>query len=215
DAFDERAVLLEIVALEARVALARVALGEVREIGNDAGEQAPAERRVGDERNAEVAGCLACLLRLLAIEQRVFALHGGDRVHRIGAADALGVRLAKAEMAHLALLDEAAHRADRVLERPTGIDAVRGIEVYRVNAESGEARLASLLDVGRTTVDAIGAPGTAGLAEFRRDDDLVAHRFEGAAEQFLVVPPTIHVGAVEMVDAELDGAPQERLCRLV
>src|SRR6185437_10815130 len=62
DAFDERAVLLKILALETRVALPRVALGKVREIGDDAGEEAAAQWRVSDKRDAEIPGRFARFL---------------------------------------------------------------------------------------------------------------------------------------------------------
>src|SRR5205823_7454302 len=78
-----------------------------------------------------------------------------------------------------------------------------------------QARFASPLDVGRAAVDAVGAAGLAGLAEFSGNDDVVVQTFEGAAEQFLVMAPAIHVRAVEMIDPEFDGAPDQRLGRLV
>src|SRR5437763_1136475 len=179
DPFDQGAVLLEIVAGEARVAGAGITLGEVGEIGNHTGQETAAERRVGDKRDAEIARRLARFLRLLAVEQRIFALHGGDRVYRMGTPDALGVCLAEPEMAHLALLDEAAHRADRVLDRHAGVDAVLVIEVDRVDAEPLQADLARLLHVFGAAVDAIGAAGLAGLAEFGGDDDLVMQPLQG------------------------------------
>src|SRR5207237_7421556 len=85
DPLDQGAVLLKIVTREARVAGAGVALGEVGEIRHNAGEQAAAQGRIGDKRDAEIAGGLARFLRLLAVEQRIFALHRGDRVYRMGA----------------------------------------------------------------------------------------------------------------------------------
>src|SRR5947207_776952 len=215
DAFDERAVLLKIVAGEARVTGAGVALGEVGEIRHDAGEQAAPQGRVGDKGHAEIARRLARFLRLLTIEQRIFALYRSDRMHRMGTADALGVRLAEAEMAHLALLDEAAHRTDRVLDRHARIDAVLVVEVDRVDPEPLQAGLAGLLHVFGAAVDAVGAAGLAGLAEFGGDDDLVRPALQRAAEQFLVVAPAIHVRAVEMIDAELDRAPEQGLGCLV
>src|SRR5947207_11735366 len=173
DAFDQRAVLLKILTGETRVAGAGVALGEVGEIGNDTGQETAAERRVGDKRHAEIARRLARFLRLLAVEQRIFALHGGDRVYRMGAPDALGVRLAEPEVAYLALLDEAAHRAVRVLDRHARVDAVLVVEIDRVDPQPLQASLARLLHVFGAAVDAVGAAGLPGLAEFGGDDDVV------------------------------------------
>src|SRR5438874_9097735 len=215
DAFDERAVLLKIVAGEARVTGAGVALGEVGEIRHDAGEQAAPQGRVGDKGHAEIARRLARFLRLLAVEQRIFALHGGDRVYRMGAPDALGVRLAEPEVAHLSLLDEAAHRADRVLDRHARVDAVLVVEVDRVDPQPLQAGLARLLHIFGAAVDAVGTAGLPGLAEFGGDDDVVRPALQGAAEQLLIMAPAIHVRAVEMIDAEFDGAPDQGLGRLV
>src|SRR5437868_1238182 len=215
DAFDERAVLLKIVAGEARVTGAGVALGEVGEIRHDAGEQAAPQGRVGDKGHAEIARRLARFLRLLTIEQRIFALHGGDRVYRMGAPDALGVRLAEPEVAHLSLLDDAAHRADRVLDRHARVDAVLVVEVDRVDPQPLQAGLAGLLHIVGAAVDAVSAAGLAGLAEFGGDDDIVRPAFEGAAEQLLIVAPAIHIRAVEMINAELDRALEQGLGGLV
>jgi len=58
-----------------------IAFGNIRGLLHGAGQQAAAERRIGHEGNAPKARRrLQRLLGILAIEQRVFALHGGDRV---------------------------------------------------------------------------------------------------------------------------------------
>ncbi len=136
-------------------------------------------------------------------------------MHLVRGADALGARLAQPEMADLALLDEPAHRPNRVLDRHFWIDPMLVIEIDLVDAEPLQAGLAGLLDVGRAAVDTVGAAGLAGLTELGRDDDLVAPALQGAAEQFLVVAPAIHVRAVEMIDAEVGRALQQRLGGLV
>src|SRR5205823_10179013 len=107
---------------------------------------------------------------------------------------------------HQYLLYEAAHRAEHVLDRHAGVDAVLVIEVDRVDAEPLQADLARLLHVFGAAVDAIGAAGLAGLAEFGGDDDLVMQPLQGAAEQFFVMAPALPVRAVEMIHAELDRA---------
>src|SRR3984893_8908411 len=88
-ALDEGASLGKFVPREGGRPAARVARVEVGEIGNGPGEQAAAERGIGDKSDAEIAGQVARLGRLLAVEQREFALHGGDRVDRVASADAL------------------------------------------------------------------------------------------------------------------------------
>jgi hypothetical protein len=90
------------------------------------------------------------------------------------------------------------------------------VEVDDLNAEPLQARLAGLRDIGRATVDAIGAAGAPRLPEFAGNHDAVAPPLEGPAKQFLVLAPTIHVRAVEMIDAEIDRPMDQRdPCRLV
>jgi hypothetical protein len=48
--------------------------------------------------------------------QRVLALHRGDRVHRVRAAQQVVVDLGQAQVADLALGDELGHRADGLLD---------------------------------------------------------------------------------------------------
>src|SRR6185437_11750595 len=200
---------LEVLALEARVPAARVAGREIVEIRYHSGQEAAPQRRIGDERDAEVPRRGPRLLADLAIEQRVFALHRRDRVGRMGLADAFGRRLAESEMLDLALLDQPRHAADRLLDRDVGVDAVLEVHVDHIDAEPLQARLAGLLDVFGAPVDTVRATGVLGLAELARDHDLVPHPLEGAAEQFLVLAPAVHVGAVEEIDAEIDRLAQE------
>src|ERR1051326_2672791 len=119
----------------------------------------------------------------------------------MGAADALGARLAQPEKAHLALLDEPAHRTDRVLDRDGGVDPVLVIEVDDVDAEALERGFARLLNVFRPAVDPARA---AVLAEFGGEDDTLATPFERAPKQLLVLPEAVGVRAVEKIDAEVD-----------
>src|SRR5439155_15746363 len=97
------------------------------------------------------------------------------RVGLMGAADGIGAGLAQAEVAHLALLHEPRHGADRVLDRHSGVDAVDVIEVDRLDAEPLEARLAGDRHVIRLAVDAAAlAARPADVAELRGDEILVA-----------------------------------------
>ncbi len=215
EAFDESAVFDEIVAHEAWVATAGVARVEMGEIGNGAGEQAAAERSIGEKGDAEVTGQLARLGRLLAVEQREFALYRGERVGGMGPADALGPRLAEPDEADLTRFDEPRHGPDRLLDRHRRIDAVLVIEIDDLDPEPLQARLAGLGDIGGAAVDPVGAARPAGLAEFAGEHDAVAPALERPAEQLLVLTPAIHVRAVEVVDAELDRPVDQRNPRLL
>src|SRR6266851_4453265 len=163
-----------------------------------------------------IAGRRARLIRHLAVEQREFALHRGDRVHRMGALDALGACLAEPEKTHLTLFDKPAHRADRVLDRHTRVDPLLVIEVDRIDPEPLEARLAGLLDIFGAAVDAARA---AVLAEFGREYDVVAPPLgqgcQRPAKQLLVLAQPIGVRAVEKIDAKLDRPLQKWHRRVV
>src|SRR3954453_2515783 len=115
--------------------------------------------------------------------------------------------LAQPDKPHLAALDEPAHLADRILDRHVGIDPVLVIEVDRIEAEPLQAGIAGLPDIFGAAIDAVGAAGLAGLAELGRDHEVVAPlSLQRAADQLLVLAPAIHVGAVEMIDPEIDRA---------
>src|SRR5258708_2135050 len=129
--------------------------------------------------------------------------------------DAFGPRLTEAEISHLALLDEPAHRPHRVLDRYVWVNAVLVIKVDRVDAEPLQAHLARPLDMSGTAIDAVGTARLLRLAKLAGDQYLVAVRLQGPPEQLLVVAPAVHVGAVEMIDAEPDGAIEQFRRRLV
>src|SRR6202008_597293 len=143
-------------------------------------------------------------------------LNGRDRMGRMGTANTLGPCLAHPEITDLALLDEPGHRADGLFDRHRRIDAMLIVEIDGLDTEPLQARLASLRDIGRAAVDAIGAAGPPRLAEFAGNHDAVAPPLERPPKQILVLAPTIHVRAVEMIDAEIDRPMDQRdPCRLV
>src|SRR6185503_1551794 len=202
----ERHVLVQVLALEAWMREAPVAFGQVLLPVHRAGEHAAAERRVGDERDAELARGAQRFLSLAPIHPGKFILHRGDRMHLVRAADGLGTRLGQAERAHLALLDQLLHRADGLLDRHVRIDAGLVIEVDHVDAEALEAGIAGLLYVFRPAVDALLAVGAFHLPELRHHQRLLAPAvLERPPEQRLVVAPAVHVGRIEVVHAALEG----------
>jgi hypothetical protein len=198
-------VLVQVLALEARMREAPVALGQVRLAVHRAGEHAAAERRVGDQRDAELACRPQRFFSFFSVQEREFILHCGDRMDLVRAADRFRPRLGQTERARLALLDQLLHRADGVLDRHAGVDAMLVVEVDHFDAEALQARLARLHHVFRPPVDALLAVGAFHLAELRHHQRLVAPAaLERAPEQRLVVAPAVHVGRVEVVDAALE-----------
>src|SRR5258706_946780 len=201
EALDDLHVRVEVLGLEARVLQAAIAFGQVRLALHRAGEHATPERRVSDERDAELAAAGERFLAVLPVEQRILVLHRRDRMHLVRAADRFGPRLRQAELAHFALLEQALHRAHRVLDRRIRVDTVLVVEVDDVDAQALQARLASLHHVIGLAVHALLALGVLGLAELGADDHALAAALERFAEQRLVVAPAVHVGGVEEVDA--------------
>ena len=102
---------------EAGVAAAHVALGEVVERGDPAGEQAAAERAERHDADAELAAGRHDLVLDVAAPQRPLALQRGDRVDGGGAADRVDRRLRQPEVADLARGDQLGHRPDGLLDR--------------------------------------------------------------------------------------------------
>ena len=114
---DELQVLLEVLALEARLEAAVVVGGEILEALDLARQEAATERAVRDEPDAELATRREHAVLGIARPQRVLGLQRADRVHGAGAAHRRGRRFGEAEEAHLALLHQLGHRADGVLDR--------------------------------------------------------------------------------------------------
>ena len=148
-------VRVEVLALIARIAAAEVALRILLGALHGAGEEAAAERRERHEADAELAQQRDDARLEVALPQRVLALQRRDRMHGVRAADRLLARLGQAEEAHLALAHELGHRADDVLDRHRGIDAVLVEQVDVVGAQPAQRAFDRLADVLGPAVDAV------------------------------------------------------------
>src|ERR1700730_8413939 len=113
-------------------------------------------------------------------------------MHLVCPLDGVWSSLRQAEEANFALLDEAGHRADSLLDGHGWIDTMLVVKVDNVHTEPPQARLTGLHDVFGAAIDAIGLALAPQLAEFRREHDTIAVAFDGAAEHFLIVTPAIH-----------------------
>ena len=105
-------------------------------------------------------------------------------------------RFADAERAHLALLHQLAHGADRILDRHFRIDAVLVIEIDHIDAEALQALLAGLDHEVRPAVGEF-AVLAAEIAELGRQHHAGAAALDRLADEFLVVAGAIGVGTVE------------------
>src|SRR5206468_7270669 len=187
---------------------------EVLETLHLAGEEAAPERAVGHEADAQLAARLEDAASPLGVAapQRILALHGGDRVHRVRAAQRVGRAFGEAEVAHLARLHELRHRADRLLDRHGRIDAVLVVEIDRFEAEPLQAAVAGVAHIVGLARDTHRAPALAHEAELGREHDAVAPsaRGEETADHRLVVAAAVRIGGIPEGHADLDRA-RERL----
>src|SRR5215510_738312 len=126
-------------------------------------------------------------------------------MHAMRSLDSLRPGLAQPEIAHLALLDEARHRADRVLDRHGRIDAVLIVEVDDIDAEPLEALVARDRHIVRAPVGQAALAAGAHVAELGRHDRAIAPVVDRTGDQLLVLAVAVDVGRVEEVDAKLDG----------
>ena len=111
---------------------------------------------------------------------------------RVGAADRVRRRLAQADVANLALLDELGHRPDGLLDRDVRVHAVLVVEVDVIGPEALERALDRAADVLGRAVDLTDRRHVARLrfvnsaSELGRDHVLVAMALDRAADQLLV-----------------------------
>ena len=96
---------LEVLAGEPRVGLAPVVIGEVVHGADPPGQQAVAERGVGNEPDTEPAQQRQDFGLDVAGPERVFGLQRGHRMHGVCPADRLGAGLGQSDVAHLAFGD--------------------------------------------------------------------------------------------------------------
>ena len=104
---DEREVAAQVLLLEARPAPAEVALLQVVDRADPPGEEAAAERAVGDEADSELADGRQDLGLGITRPERVLGLQRRDRMDGVRAADRLRGGLGETEIAHLSFLRRA------------------------------------------------------------------------------------------------------------
>ncbi len=163
--------------------------------------------RIGDEADAELAHGRQDLRLDVAAPQRVFGLQRGEGMGGVGAAYGVRARLAYAEMAHLAGLDQPRHGADRLLDRHVRVDAVEIVEVDHLDSEPLQAGLAGDRDIVRPAIgEAALAIRPAHIAELGGEDRLVAPALQRLADELLVPAGGIGVRRVDEVEPELQRA---------
>ena len=199
------------VLLEAGDGGTEVAGGERRGRVDGSGEEALAERAVGDEADAELGEDGDDVVLPVAPPQRVLALDGGDGMHGVGPADRVGGCFGEPEVSDLPGVDELLDRPGDVLDRHIRVDAVLVVEVDVVGAQPAQRTLDGAADARRIAAQATGQDTVLleRKPELGGDDNLVAVRLEGLTDDVLVGERPVHLGGVEERDAELDGTSDD------
>src|SRR5215207_4918221 len=201
---DDAQVALEVLAGEPRVGLAPVVIGEVVHGADPPGQQAMAERRVGNEPGPEPAQERQDFDLEVAGPERVFGLQRGHRTHGMRPADRIGTGLGQSDVAYLAFGDQLGQRADRLFDGRVRVDAVLVVEVDVVGAEPLERAFDRGLHIVGAAVDDAGAAARVGdETELRRHDDAVAPALDGLADNFLAMEGAVDLGGVDVRDPEV------------
>jgi len=177
-----------------------------------AGQQAAAERAIGDDPQA---------FRLIQREDLHFRLPLDQAVHRlvdgkVGQAMQCGHTqragnlprrpVADAQVEHLARAHEVIERPQRLFHRREGVEGVTEVDIDAVGAEPPQAALDRLLDVPPREAPLVVAR-THREADLCRDDQLVALAGHQMAQDFFRAALLVDVRAVKEVDARVPAAP--------
>src|SRR5579871_625748 len=107
-------------------------------------------------------------------------------------------------MPDLSLSDQFLDGSCDILHRHIRVDAVLIEQIDAVRLETLERCVGDFADAFRPAIYSFARHAVL-EAELGRDDDLVAHRGECFAEQFLILERTVSFGCVEEGDALLEG----------
>ena len=104
-------------------------------------------------------------------------------------------------------VDKFTHGPNRVLDGDIRIDPMLVVQVDDLNPEPQQTAIASGLHIFRMAVDANEFPlFITDIAELGRQENFSAAAFDGLADEALVLAAAVHVGRVEKVEAEIEGA---------
>src|SRR5690349_23245761 len=120
-----------------------VTFTERRCIADGSRKETAAKRVIGNKADAELFERRNCVALVVASPKGIFALHSGDRVNRVSAANRLRPGFAQAEMAHLSLPHELGHCANGLFNRYFRIDAVQIVEINIIGLQSPQRFLTS------------------------------------------------------------------------
>jgi hypothetical protein len=84
-------------------------------------------------------------------------------------------------------------------------------EIDHIDAKSFEARLARLLHVLGSPIHRVCLTVAADLTKFGRQHHLVSSSLDRPPDNVFIVAPAVHVGGIEVIDANVYGVVDQRL----
>src|SRR5208283_3178801 len=205
---------LERLRRKARQRAAEVGAVKLRVFVNFAGEKTLAQRAVGNEADAEFFEGRYYFLLRGSRPQRVFALEGRERLNGMGATNGFHAGFRKAEVLHLACLNQFLHRSRDVFDGHVRVNPMLIKQINRLEPEPLERAFDGLFDVlgpavqARRTGPRIAA--TEVESELGGDHHFSAERREGFADEFFVGVWAVNFSSVEECDAAFHGCPKQR-----
>ena len=111
-------------------------------------------------------------------------------------------RFRKTQVPHFALLHEAHHGSDGLVNRHLRIHTMLIIKIDSGRTQPSKASFTCLLHVLGPAIDTQeGSIGASHVTEFGGDDRLVpAPSRQGPSHQFLIAPNAVHIGGIEKRD---------------
>src|SRR5260221_11537850 len=208
---NERKILLEVLALEARSSSTPVVRGQVLDAGDLPGKKPAAQWAVGDEADSEFAHSGQNLVLRVAAPQRVFRLEGRDRVDGVRPPDGCRRGFREAEVAYLALLHQSGHRADRVLNRNRRGHTQLVIQIDVIDAKATQRAITGRTHIVRSAVDAHkGAILAPLVAKLRREHHLIPPALDRLPDEPLIPERAVLIGRVQKIHPKFQGAMNRR-----
>src|SRR5439155_12918986 len=152
-------------------------------------EEALSERTERNEADSKLLERRQHFLLGLAVPERVFALHGGNRLNGVRATDGPCCCFRKPEVLDLALLNEVLYGTRHVFDRDLRVHAMLVEEVNDIDPEPLERAFDSLLDVLGLAIQANPTRTAVGLelvGELGGDCDAPSQGLQGFADQFFI-----------------------------
>src|SRR5579862_7870994 len=206
DQLDQGHVDLASLRREPRNHIPKVGRIELRVLVDFAGEESSAEWAERHKADSKFLQRRQKLSFRPTVEQRVFALHGGNRLDRVRAPYRLNRRFRHAEVLDLACGDQLFDRSRHLLDRHLRINPVLVKEVDVIDAQTLQASVSHRFYMLWPAIGAACALARLKIdveAELRGNHYLIADGMKCLADQLLVRKGPIGFGGIEMGDAKV------------